>query len=156
MSPIWLPPTVSLAPGMLQIKTAAGVKKPGRVSADILRTLKLRAEAALGGELVGAVITVPAYFDDSQRQATKDAAKLAGLNVLRLLNEPTAAAIAYGLDNGAEGTFVISTWVAAPSMCRSWNSRAACLKCAPLRAIPSSAAMISITACTAGFWKKPV
>ncbi|MBS1155940.1 MAG: Fe-S protein assembly chaperone HscA [Proteobacteria bacterium] len=95
------------APGMLQIKTAAGVKSPVEISADILRSLKTRAEAALGGELVGAVITVPAYFDDAQRQATKDAAKLAGLNVLRLLNEPTAAAIAYGLDNGAEGTYVI-------------------------------------------------
>ncbi|MDR3409465.1 MAG: Fe-S protein assembly chaperone HscA [Formivibrio sp.] len=95
------------APGMLQIKTAAGVKSPVEVSADILRALKIRAEAALGGDLVGAVITVPAYFDDAQRQATKDAAKLAGLNVLRLLNEPTAAAIAYGLDNGAEGTYVI-------------------------------------------------
>ena len=95
------------APGMLQIKTAAGVKSPVEISADILRALKLRAEAALGGDLVGAVITVPAYFDDAQRQATKDAATLAGLNVLRLLNEPTAAAIAYGLDNGAEGTYVI-------------------------------------------------
>lgn len=95
------------APGMVQIKTAAGVKSPVEVSADILRSLKTRAEAALGGELVGAVITVPAYFDDAQRQATKDAAKLAGLNVLRLLNEPTAAAIAYGLDNGAEGTYAI-------------------------------------------------
>ncbi len=95
------------APGMLQIRTAAGVKSPVEVSADILRTLKIRAEASLGGELVGAVITVPAYFDDAQRQATKDAAKLAGLNVLRQLNEPTAAAIAYGLDNGAEGTYVI-------------------------------------------------
>ena len=95
------------APGMLQIRTVAGVKSPVEVSADILRTLKTRAEATLGGELVGAVITVPAYFDDAQRQATKDAAQLAGLNVLRLLNEPTAAAIAYGLDNGAEGTYVI-------------------------------------------------
>ncbi|GAB7128824.1 Fe-S protein assembly chaperone HscA [Silvimonas sp. JCM 19000] len=94
-------------PGMLKLHTAAGIKSPVEVSADILRTLKDRAEASLGGELVGAVITVPAYFDDAQRQATKDAAKLAGLNVLRLLNEPTAAAIAYGLDNGAEGTYVI-------------------------------------------------
>lgn len=92
---------------MLKLHTAAGIKSPVEVSADILRTLKDRAEASLGGELVGAVITVPAYFDDAQRQATKDAAKLAGLNVLRLLNEPTAAAIAYGLDNGAEGTYVI-------------------------------------------------
>ncbi len=95
------------APGMLQLQTRAGVKSPVEVSADILRALKTRAESALGGELTGAVITVPAYFDDAQRQATKDAARLAGLNVLRLLNEPTAAAIAYGLDNGAEGTYVV-------------------------------------------------
>ena len=95
------------APGMVQIKTAAGVKSPVEVSAEILRALKRRAEAALGGELIGAVITVPAYFDDAQRQATKDAARLAGLNVLRLLNEPTAAAIAYGLDNAAEGIYAV-------------------------------------------------
>jgi molecular chaperone HscA len=95
------------APGMVQIKTAAGVKSPVEVSAEILKVLKARAEAALGGELVGAVITVPAYFDDAQRQATKDAARLAGLNVLRLLNEPTAAAIAYGLDNAAEGIYAV-------------------------------------------------
>ena len=94
-------------PGMLSIRTRAGVKSPVEVSAEILRVLRERAEASLGGDLVGAVITVPAYFDDAQRQATKDAAKLAGLNVLRLLNEPTAAAIAYGLDNGSEGTFAI-------------------------------------------------
>ena len=95
------------APGMVRLRTAAGVKSPVEVSADILRTLRLRAEAALGGPLVGAVITVPAYFDDAQRQATKDAAKLAGLSVLRLLNEPTAAAIAYGLDNAAEGVYAV-------------------------------------------------
>jgi molecular chaperone HscA len=95
------------APGMVQLSTAAGVKSPVEVSADILRVLKNRAEKSLGGELAGAVITVPAYFDDAQRQATKDAARLAGLNVLRLLNEPTAAAVAYGLDNGSEGVFVI-------------------------------------------------
>ncbi len=95
------------APGMVKVKTVAGVKSPVEVSAEILKTLRDRAEAALGGELVGAVITVPAYFDDAQRQATKDAARLAGLNVLRLLNEPTAAAIAYGLDNGAEGVYAV-------------------------------------------------
>ncbi|WP_137008505.1 Fe-S protein assembly chaperone HscA [Aquitalea aquatilis] len=95
------------APGMVQLHTTAGVKSPVEVSADILRTLAQRAEATLGGELTGAVITVPAYFDDAQRQATKDAARLAGLTVLRLLNEPTAAAIAYGLDNAAEGTYVV-------------------------------------------------
>jgi molecular chaperone HscA len=95
------------APGMLQLRTVAGVKSPVEVSAEVLKVLRSRAEAALGGELVGAVITVPAYFDDAQRQATKDAAKLAGLNVLRLLNEPTAAAIAYGLDNAAEGVYAV-------------------------------------------------
>ena len=95
------------APGMLQLKTVAGNKSPVEVSAEILRTLRLRAEAALGGDLVGAVVTVPAYFDDAQRQATRDAAKLAGLNVLRLLNEPTAAALAYGLDNAAEGIYAV-------------------------------------------------
>lgn len=92
---------------MVQLKTVAGVKSPVEVSAEILATLRQRAEDALGDELVGAVITVPAYFDDAQRQATKDAAKLAGLNVLRLLNEPTAAAIAYGLDNGSEGVYAV-------------------------------------------------
>lgn len=95
------------SPGMVQLKTIAGIKSPVEVSAEILATLRQRAEDALGDELVGAVITVPAYFDDAQRQATKDAAKLAGLNVLRLLNEPTAAAIAYGLDNQSEGVYVV-------------------------------------------------
>ena len=93
--------------GMLQIETRAGIKSPVEVSAEILKVLKKRAEQSLGGELIGAVITVPAYFDDAQRQATKDAARLAGLNVLRLLNEPTAAAVAYGLDNASEGVYVI-------------------------------------------------
>ena len=92
---------------IIELHTRQGSKTPIDVSADILRALKTRAETALGGELTGAVITVPAYFDDAQRQATKDAARLAGLNVLRLLNEPTAAAIAYGLDNRSEGTFVV-------------------------------------------------
>ena len=92
---------------LIDLQTRQGAKTPIDVSADILRALKARAEQSLGGELVGAVITVPAYFDDAQRQATKDAARLAGLNVLRLLNEPTAAAIAYGLDNATEGTFVV-------------------------------------------------
>jgi molecular chaperone HscA len=95
------------APGMVQLRTAAGVKSPVEVSAEILRALRARAEAALGGPLVGAVVTVPAYFDDAQRQATKDAARLAGLDVLRLLNEPTAAAIAYGLDHAARGVYAI-------------------------------------------------
>lgn len=87
--------------------TRAGAKSPVEVSGEILKVLKQRAQASLGGELVGAVITVPAYFDDAQRQATKDAAQLAGLNVLRLLNEPTAAAIAYGLDQNPDGVVVV-------------------------------------------------
>ncbi|HEX6633164.1 MAG TPA: Hsp70 family protein, partial [Usitatibacter sp.] len=95
------------APGMVAIETQAGRRSPVQVSAEILKVLRDRAERALGGELFGAVVTVPAYFDDSQRQATKDAARLAGLNVLRLLNEPTAAAIAYGLDHASEGTFAV-------------------------------------------------
>jgi len=95
------------AAGMVKLNTAQGVKSPVEISADILRALRERAELSLGGALTGAVITVPAYFDDAQRQATKDAARLAGLNVLRLLNEPTAAAIAYGLDNAAEGIYAV-------------------------------------------------
>jgi len=95
------------APGMLSLRTVAGVKSPVEVSAEILKVLRERAELALAGSLTGSVITVPAYFDDAQRQATKDAGRIAGLNVLRLLNEPTAAAIAYGLDNASEGTFAV-------------------------------------------------
>jgi molecular chaperone HscA len=95
------------APGMLQVRTVAGIKSPIEVSAEILGVLYRRARAALGGDLIGAVITVPAYFDDAQRQATRDAARLAGINVLRLLNEPTAAAVAYGLDSAAEGIYAI-------------------------------------------------
>jgi molecular chaperone HscA len=95
------------APGMVQIRTVAGVKSPVEVSAEVLRVLKERAELSLGGNISGAVITVPAYFDDAQRQATKDAGRIAGLNVLRLLNEPTAAAIAYGLENAAEGLYAV-------------------------------------------------
>jgi len=95
------------AEGMVRVRTLAGVKTPVEISSEILRTLRHRAEASLGGEITGAVITVPAYFDDAQRQATKDAARLAGLNLLRLLNEPTAAAIAYGLDNASEGIYAV-------------------------------------------------
>ena len=95
------------APGMLQIRTVDGVKSPVEVSAEILATLRQRAEDTFDDELFGAVVTVPAYFDDAQRQATKDAAQLAGLNVLRLINEPTAAAIAYGLENGSEGLYAV-------------------------------------------------
>jgi molecular chaperone HscA len=94
-------------PGMLSLGTREGVKSPVEISAEILATLRQRAEDSFHDELFGAVITVPAYFDDAQRQATKDAAQLAGLNVLRLINEPTAAAIAYGLDNGAEGLYAV-------------------------------------------------
>ena len=93
--------------GMLGLQTVAGEKSPVEVSGDILATLRYRAEDTFNDDLFGAVITVPAYFDDAQRQATKDAAKLAGLNVLRLINEPTAAAIAYGLDNASEGVYAI-------------------------------------------------
>ncbi len=95
------------SPGMVQLRTVAGVRSPVEVSAEILKKLRKRAEQTLGGDLVGAVITVPAYFDDAQRQATKDAARLAGLNVLRLLSEPTAAAVAYGLDQGAQGVYAV-------------------------------------------------
>jgi molecular chaperone HscA len=93
--------------GMVSLETAGGVKSPVEVSAEILATLRYRAEDTFNDDLFGAVITVPAYFDDAQRQATKDAAQLAGINVLRLINEPTAAAIAYGLDNASEGVYAI-------------------------------------------------
>ncbi|SSW63988.1 Chaperone protein HscA [Achromobacter veterisilvae] len=95
------------APGMVRLRTVQGDLSPVEVSAQILAVLRQRAEDVLGDDLVGAVITVPAYFDDAQRQATRDAARLAGLNVLRLLNEPTAAAIAYGLDHAAEGVYAV-------------------------------------------------
>ncbi len=93
--------------GMVQVQTAAGEKSPVEISAEILATLRHRAEDTFDDELYGAVITVPAYFDEGQRQATKDAAQLAGLNVLRLISEPTAAAIAYGLDNASEGVYAV-------------------------------------------------
>ncbi|MDO9252495.1 MAG: Fe-S protein assembly chaperone HscA [Hydrogenophaga sp.] len=102
-----LPYTVVDDNGMAVVETVAGRKTPMEVSAEILATLRFRAEDSFDDELFGAVITVPAYFDDAQRQATKDAAQLAGINVLRLINEPTAAAIAYGLDNGSEGIYAI-------------------------------------------------
>ena len=94
-------------PGMVKLRTVDGVKSPVEVSAEILATLRYRAEDTFADDLFGAVITVPAYFDDAQRQATKDAAQLAGLNVLRLINEPTAAAIAYGLENGSAGLYAV-------------------------------------------------
>ena len=94
-------------PGMVTLQTVGGEKSPVEISAEILATLRFRAEDTFDDDVYGAVITVPAYFDDAQRQATKDAARLAGLNVLRLINEPTAAAIAYGLDNASKGVFAI-------------------------------------------------
>ncbi len=103
---------------MVRLNTAAGLKSPVEVSAEILATLRQRAEDTFADDLFGAVVTVPAYFDDAQRQATKDAAELAGLNVLRLINEPTAAAIAYGLDNASEGSTPSTTSAAAPSTSR--------------------------------------
>src|SRR6476660_6536952 len=95
------------SPGIVQIATRAGIRTPVEISAEILGALRERAEKTLGGVLDGVVVTVPAYFDDAQRQATKDAARLAGLEVLRLLNEPTAAALAYGLDKKSEGMFAV-------------------------------------------------
>lgn len=94
-------------PGMVALQTVAGEKSPVEISAEILAVLRQRAEDTFDDDVFGAVITVPAYFDDAQRQATKDAAQLAGLNVLRLINEPTAAAIAYGLDNASEGVYAV-------------------------------------------------
>ena len=94
-------------PGMLSLRTRDGLKSPVEISAEILATLRFRAEDSFADDIFGAVITVPAYFDDAQRQATKDAAQMAGLNVLRLINEPTAAAIAYGLDNASEGLYAV-------------------------------------------------
>lgn len=102
-----LPYTVVDEQGMAQVQTLAGLKTPMEVSAEILATLRFRAEDTFNDDVYGAVITVPAYFDDAQRQATKDAAQLAGINVLRLINEPTAAAIAYGLDNASEGVYAV-------------------------------------------------
>jgi molecular chaperone HscA len=102
-----LPYALVDVPGMVKVRTIAGEKSPVEVSAEILATLRFRAEDTFNDDIFGAVITVPAYFDDAQRQATKDAAQLAGLNVLRLINEPTAAAIAYGLDNAAEGVYAV-------------------------------------------------
>ena len=102
-----LPYALVDAPGMVRVRTIAGEKTPVEISAEILATLRYRAEDSFNDDLYGAVITVPAYFDDAQRQATKDAAQLAGLNVLRLINEPTAAAIAYGLDNASEGIYAV-------------------------------------------------
>jgi molecular chaperone HscA len=102
-----LPYALVETPGMVKVRTIAGDKSPVEVSGEILATLRFRAEDTFNDDIYGAVVTVPAYFDDAQRQATKDAAQLAGLNVLRLINEPTAAAIAYGLDNASEGVYAV-------------------------------------------------
>ncbi|SEL19871.1 Chaperone protein HscA [Roseateles sp. YR242] len=107
VGPDQLPYQFEDTPGMLSLVTREGRKSPVEISAEILATLRQRAEDTFNDDLFGAVITVPAYFDDAQRQATKDAAQLAGLDVLRLINEPTAAAIAYGLDNGSEGLYAV-------------------------------------------------
>jgi molecular chaperone HscA len=106
-SPAQLPYELVDQPGMLAVATRAGLKSPVELSAEVLATLRQRAEDSFDSELFGAVITVPAYFDDAQRQATKDAAELAGLKVLRLISEPTAAAVAYGLDHGSEGLYAV-------------------------------------------------
>jgi molecular chaperone HscA len=103
-------------PGMLKLRTVAGDKSPIEVSAEILARLRQLAEDSVSDDIVGAVITVPAYFDDAQRQATKDSAKLEGIEVLRLLNEPTAAAIAYGLDNASEGIYAVYDLGGGPSL----------------------------------------
>ena len=108
LAPGTVPYTLAaMGPSAVGVCTRAGLKSPVDIGAEVLQVLKDRAEAALGGELVGAVITVPAYFDDAQRQATKDAATRAGLHVLRLLNEPTAAAVAYGLESASEGVYAV-------------------------------------------------
>ena len=120
----------------------------------ILQKMKQTAEDYLGQKVTDAVITVPAYFDDAQRQATKDAAKLAGLNVLRLLNEPTAAAIAYGLDNAAEGIYAVYDLAVAPLMSLFCVCKKVCLKYLPLMVIQLWAAMTSTVAFFAGYWSR--
>jgi hypothetical protein len=157
--------------GLPMIATAGGLLNPIRVSADILKALAARATDA-GGELDGVVITVPAYFDDAQRQGTKDAARLAGLHVLRLLNEPTAAAIAYGLDSGQEGviavydlgggTFDISILrlsrgvfeVLATGGIPRWAAMTSTI-CWRIISASRRAAIAAITACSVNCWMRP-
>ena len=134
---------------------APASSRPVEISAEILRALRVRAEASLGGRLVGAVVTVPAYFDDAQRQATKDAARLAGLDVLRLLNEPTAAAIAYGLDNAAEGTYAVYDLGGGTFDISILRLSRACSRCWRPTATRRSAATTSTIASTAGPSRPP-
>ena len=123
---------------------------PQEISAMILTKIRRDAESYLGEPVTEAVITVPAYFDDSQRKATQDAGRIAGLNVLRIINEPTAAAVAYGLDNEAPQKMI---WAAAPLMFRSLRSRTAPLRCWPPAAIPIWAAMTLTSASLSGLWR---
>ncbi|STJ20029.1 chaperone protein HscA [Escherichia coli] len=136
-------------------ETAAGLLNPVRVSADILKALAARATEALAGELDGVVITVPAYFDDAQRQGTKDAARLAGLHVLRLLNEPTAAAIAYGLDSGQEGVIAVYDLGGGTFDISILRLSRGVLKCWRPVVIPRSAAMISTICWRITFASRP-
>ena len=120
---------------------------PPEISAAVLRQLKENAEAAMGDEVTHAVITVPAYFNDAQRQATKDAGRIAGLEVLRLVNEPTAASLAYGLDKRKEGLVASTIWAAAPSTSRSCACMTGSSRCSRPMATPTWAATISTTCC---------
>ncbi len=126
---------------------------PQDISAMILTKIRRDAESYLGEPVTEAVITVPAYFDDSQRKATQDAGRIAGLNVLRIINEPTAAAVAYGLDNEAPRRSWSTIWAAAPLMFRSSRSRTAPLRCWPPAAIPIWAAMTLTSASLSGLWR---
>ena len=126
---------------------------PQEISAMILTKIRRDAESYLGEPVTEAVITVPAYFDDSQRKATQDAGRIAGLNVLRIINEPTAAAVAYGLDNEAPRRSWSTIWAAVPLMFRSSRSRTAPLRCWPPAAIPIWAAMTLTSASLSGLWR---
>ena len=143
-------------PGMVAIETRDGVKTPVEVSAEILATLRQRAEDSFDtDELFGAVITVPAYFDDAQRQATKDAARLAGLNVLRLINEPTAAAVAYGLDNASEGLYAVYDLGGGTFDISLLRLTRACSRWWPPAAMPPWAATTSMQHSPNGCWRRP-
>ena len=126
---------------------------PQEISAMILTKIRRDAESYLGEPVTEAVITVPAYFDDSQRKATQDAGRIAGLNVLRIINEPTAAAVAYGLDNEAPQKILVYDWAAAHLMFQSSRSRTAPLRCWPPASIPIWAAMTLTSASLSGLWR---